>query len=122
MVHLTDALKEAIKADKTIVTDYIHPHSLNSGTPIDKILPPKLGGEFPIDDAVKEGTRSFYHVIQCRAAACEEPPALIQIAFPIPGTTLKTAYHYGSSLWGLTAKLVAELPDGTQRPYFLKVG
>lgn len=40
---------------------------------------------------------------------------------PILGTKLKTAYHYGSSLWGLTAKLVTELPDGKIRSYFMKV-
>lgn len=59
MAQIMDAIREAIGADKTIVTDYIHPHSLNNGTPIDKILPPKIGGEFPVDDAVKEGALSF---------------------------------------------------------------
>ena len=59
MERITDAIREAISADKTIVTDYIHPHSLNNGTPMDKILPPKIGGEFPVDDAVKEGAVFF---------------------------------------------------------------
>jgi hypothetical protein len=42
-------------------------------------------------------------------------------ALPIPGTKLKAAYRYGSSLWGLAAKLITELPDGSQRNYFMKV-
>lgn len=42
-------------------------------------------------------------------------------ALPVPDTKLLTAYHYGSSMWGLTAKLVTELPEGVKRNYMLKV-
>jgi hypothetical protein len=49
-------LREAMAADKTIVTDYIHPHSLNDGIPTTNILPPKVGGVFSVDDAVLEGS------------------------------------------------------------------
>lgn len=62
MTKITDAIKEAIRADETIVTDYIHPHSLNNGIPTDIILPPKIGGEFLVDDAVKEGRELFFTV------------------------------------------------------------
>jgi hypothetical protein len=56
MAQVPDTLKDLIAKDKTIVTDYIHPHSLNSGIQIEEITPPKLGGEFPVDEAVLEGT------------------------------------------------------------------
>ncbi len=56
MAQVMGAAKEAAGADKSIVTDYVHPHSLNNGIPTEKILPPKVGGEFPVDDAVKDGT------------------------------------------------------------------
>lgn len=55
VTHNSDALSEATRSDKTIVTDYIHPHSLNNGIPTVNILPPKVGGEFEVDDAVLEG-------------------------------------------------------------------
>lgn len=55
-VAISDELREQIKADSTIVTGYIHPHSLNVGVPTAKILPPKVGGEFPLDENTKAGT------------------------------------------------------------------
>lgn len=33
MTEAMDSLREEISKDKTIVTDYIHPHSLNNGVP-----------------------------------------------------------------------------------------
>lgn len=53
------AAKEAVGADQTIITNYVHPHSLSTGVPTEKILRPKVGGEFPVDDSVKEGTLSL---------------------------------------------------------------
>lgn len=52
--------------DPTIVTDYVHPHSKNAGQQVDLILPPKVGGEFPVDENVITGTRSpryFRHLL-----------------------------------------------------------
>ena len=62
MTRITNAVKEAIRADENIVTDYVHPHSLNSGIPSDSIPPPKIGGEFLVDDAVREGRGLFFTV------------------------------------------------------------
>lgn len=42
-------------------------------------------------------------------------------AFPSPGTKLESAHEYGSSMWAHTVKLNAKLPDGSMKPYFLKV-
>ncbi|KAJ8131555.1 hypothetical protein O1611_g2072 [Lasiodiplodia mahajangana] len=42
-------------------------------------------------------------------------------ALPIPEIVNVSARHYGRSLWGETAKIVAELPDGSAESYFLKV-
>jgi hypothetical protein len=68
IAHISESLKEAIKADPTIVTDYIHPHSLNVGVPTEKILPPKVGGEFPVDETVIAGR--IPNVEQC---TCQLP-------------------------------------------------
>lgn len=62
MTKIADTSEEAIRADETIVTDYVHPHSLNNGIPTDIILPPKIGSEFLVDDAVKEGKEFFVTV------------------------------------------------------------
>lgn len=59
MALVSTALQQEISEDKTIVTDYIHPHSLNNGIPTAQIPTPKLGGDFPIDDAVRKGTLSI---------------------------------------------------------------
>lgn len=48
-----------IKTDGAIVSDYVHPHSVNSGLPTEEIKPPKVGNELEVDDAVLEG-RSRY--------------------------------------------------------------
>ena len=97
---MADTSQEALKAlrqgDKNIVTDYVHPHSLGGGAPSADIPPPQVRGEFKVDKAVLD-------------------------AFPIAGTKLIAAHHYGSSLWGFTAKLLTELPDGSSRLYFHKV-
>ena len=79
---------------------------------MEKILPPKVGGEFPVDENIIAGMRESYLLVILM---------LISSALPIPGTKLLTAYHYGSSMWGLTAKLVTELPEGVKRNYMLKV-
>ena len=41
--------------DPSIVTNYVHPHSKNAGLPAEKVLPPKVGGEFSVDDNVIAG-------------------------------------------------------------------
>lgn len=56
MVQISEALRQAMAADKAIVTNYVHPHSLNSDTPVDPILRPKVGVDFNVDDAVLEGS------------------------------------------------------------------
>ena len=46
---------DAIKTDGAIITDYVHPHSINSGLPTEEIEPPKVGNELKVDNAVLEG-------------------------------------------------------------------
>jgi len=65
--------------------------------PTQPIPKPQLGGSFKVDAAVIE-------------------------AFPVTGSSLVFARSYGMSLWGETAQLTAELPDGNKEVYFLKVG
>ncbi len=103
MVHVSEAPREEISKNKAII--------LNS-TPAKVILPPKVEGEFVMDDAVLERTLDSLKEKQC-------PP--IATALLIRGTELETACHYGSSLWGPTAKLVTQLPHGTTRLDFSKV-
>jgi protein-ribulosamine 3-kinase len=91
-----ESLKVLMQEDKSIVTDYVHPHSLGGGAPTTDIPLPQVRGEFKVDTAVLS-------------------------AFPIAGTKLIAAHHYGSSLWGITAKLLTKLPDGSSKPYFHKV-
>ncbi|KAI0107808.1 Fructosamine kinase-domain-containing protein [Nemania sp. FL0031] len=96
MASISGPSKHEMPRDDTIVTDYIHPHSLNTGVPTEEIKPPRTGQEVLVDKAVLE-------------------------ALNIPGAKLQEARQYGSSLWGRTAKLTVQLPDGTIKPYFLKV-
>ncbi|KAI8949376.1 Fructosamine kinase-domain-containing protein [Xylaria longipes] len=41
-------------------------------------------------------------------------------ALPVPGTIVISAHNYGMSLWGQTARIVAEVPGGARKNYFLK--
>jgi protein-ribulosamine 3-kinase len=121
MAVVASSLKKEILEDKTIVTDYIHPHSLNNGIPTAQISNPKLGGDFSVDDAVLKGNDSMKAAWEIHVWIALLTKGLTEIALPIPGTRLTKAYRYGSSLWGLTAKLVTQLPDGSAKSYFLKV-
>lgn len=47
--------QDKIKTDRAIVTDYVHPHSVNSGLPTEEIVAPKIGNELMVDEAVLEG-------------------------------------------------------------------
>ncbi|KAL8826747.1 MAG: hypothetical protein Q9170_007285 [Blastenia crenularia] len=60
------------------------------------IPPPKIGGNFALDDCVID-------------------------TLPVLNTTIVAARNYGMSLWGRTAKISTELPTGELRDYFLKV-
>ncbi|KAL8648353.1 MAG: hypothetical protein Q9226_006029 [Calogaya cf. arnoldii] len=60
------------------------------------IAPPRLGSGFEVDPTVLK-------------------------SLPIPETEIVTAFNYGMSLWGHTAKLVCRLPTGERVNYFLKV-
>ncbi|KAL9632316.1 MAG: hypothetical protein Q9204_003846 [Flavoplaca sp. TL-2023a] len=42
-------------------------------------------------------------------------------SFPVEGTTFVQALSYQESLWGKTAKVIVQLPDGDIQSYFLKV-
>jgi hypothetical protein len=55
MAQVSSALRDEISRDPTIINDYIHPHSLNNGIPTEEIPAPKIGGEFPVDEAVLQG-------------------------------------------------------------------
>ena len=66
------------------------------GVPTEPILPPQPSGAYTVDDAVKT-------------------------AFPVIGTKILRAQHYGTSLWGRTAKIRVELPSGERDTYFLKL-
>ncbi|KAK3376113.1 Fructosamine kinase-domain-containing protein [Lasiosphaeria ovina] len=63
--------------------------------PTEPVPKPQLGAAFELDDAVLA-------------------------ALPTPGSKLVAARHYARSLWGQTAKVTTELPDGTTEHYFLK--
>ncbi|KAK2787219.1 hypothetical protein FQN52_007308 [Onygenales sp. PD_12] len=77
-------------------TDHPHVNRPNNVMPEEAIKPPRTFGNFPLDEAVLE-------------------------KLPIPGTRVISSRAYGMSLWGRCAKIVAELPDGTTKKYFLKV-
>lgn len=56
--NISESLRAAMQADEAIITDYIHPHSLNNGMPTKDIPPPKVGGEYAVDEAVLEGSQA----------------------------------------------------------------
>lgn len=64
--------------------------------PTKPIAPPQPSGSYTVNDQVKA-------------------------SFPVPGTKVIRAQHYGESLWGKTAKIRVELPSGERDTYFLKV-
>ncbi|EPE34169.1 hypothetical protein GLAREA_07182 [Glarea lozoyensis ATCC 20868] len=76
-------------------TDHPHVNRANNTAPDEDIKPPRTYGSFALEDAVIE-------------------------KLPIPGTKIISSYAYGTSLWGRCAKIVAELPDGQTKNYFLK--
>ncbi|KAI1259687.1 Fructosamine kinase-domain-containing protein [Xylariaceae sp. FL1019] len=85
-----------------MAADISHPvHVLDVGrhggetAPIDAVPKPQLGSSFRLNPAVVD-------------------------ALPVPGTTVVSARNYGMSLWGQTAQVIAELPDGKRQAYFLK--
>ena len=41
--------------DGKVISDYVHPHSVNAGIPTEAIKPPSLGKNFEVDEAVLEG-------------------------------------------------------------------
>lgn len=58
-----NALDLDVKTDGLVISDYVHPHSMNAGLPVEDIKPPKVGKEFEVDEAVFEG-KSSLHVDQ----------------------------------------------------------
>lgn len=44
-----------INTDGNIISDYVHPHAVNAGIPVEEIRPPTVGKEFEVDDMVLEG-------------------------------------------------------------------
>ena len=50
--------QDEIKTDGAIVSDYVHPHSVNAGLPNEEIQPPQVGKELLVDEAVLDGSLS----------------------------------------------------------------
>ena len=44
-----------INTDGNVISDYVHPHAVNAGIPVEEIRPPTVGKEFEVDDMVREG-------------------------------------------------------------------
>lgn len=72
----------------------------------------QLDGEFPVDEAMIEGTicprivRSLF--------------LTLTIALPA-GINFVSAEPYGNSAWTITGKVFTTLPDGSEKLFFLKV-
>lgn len=94
------------------------PSDMASGgvtAPTENISPPTIGGNYDLDDAIVAG-----QLIWTESA---DPPINRPLfaALPIPDTQVLSAHCYGGSLWGRTAKIMTQLPDGEKKTYFLKV-
>lgn len=74
----------------------------------------QLDGEFPIDEAVIEGDDllTFTQLLQHTLTST--------VALP-KGTTFLSVENFGTSAWTVTGRVMALEPDGTEKPYFLKV-
>ena len=44
-----------INTDGNVISDYVHPHAVNAGIPVEEIRPPTVGNEFEVDEMVREG-------------------------------------------------------------------
>ncbi|KAI6269973.1 hypothetical protein MCOR27_007739 [Pyricularia oryzae] len=73
----------------------INPAQSQEVTPTGPIPPPEITDTIEIDENVVK-------------------------AFPDKGAKVLGAVGYGKSLWGITARIEVELPDGRKRKYFMK--
>lgn len=48
-----------INSDGLVISNYVHPHSVNAGIPVEEIKPPSVGKEFELDEAVLDGKLPF---------------------------------------------------------------
>ncbi|KAK4202422.1 Fructosamine kinase-domain-containing protein [Triangularia verruculosa] len=85
-------------------------------TPSDPILLPITQGGVEVDRNVIKGVPIHDYTPHGKLADIR-----LDVALPIPGSTLLHSQQLGESLWGETAKLTVKLPDGTSKDYFLKV-
>ncbi|WEW55099.1 hypothetical protein PRK78_000527 [Emydomyces testavorans] len=98
-------------AKNTIFKDDFGEHTLDvdrhggEQAPAVPVPKPEVRGNFQLDDAVVDGEADY----------------LKHEALPIAGTKVASAYNYGMSLWGQTAKIYTVLPTGERKEYFLKV-
>ena len=77
---------------------------------------PHLGGTFELDGSVVKGKPTWRPPFARAVAEKRNSTAL-----PVPATEVISAFTYGRSLWGSTAKVICRLPNGSQVNYFLKV-
>lgn len=59
IAKMTNEAQEGIdiNTDGNVISDYVHPHAVNAGIPVEEIRPPTGGKEFEVDDLVLEGKR-----------------------------------------------------------------
>lgn len=43
------------RTDGLVISDYVHPHAVNAGVPVEEIKPPLVGKNFEVDEAVIDG-------------------------------------------------------------------
>lgn len=74
----------------------------------------QLDGVFPMDEAVIEGDD--------RLMTTQLPRHVLTSIVALPqGTTFLSVENFGTSAWTVTGRVMAMEPDGTEKPYFLKV-
>ena len=54
-----------LEVNGAVVTNYIHPHSVNAGIPDVDIPPPMVHGELDVDEAVLEGEFPVSFALTC---------------------------------------------------------
>ena len=127
-----------IQMAESSIPDHVIDIDRHGGTEVlaGPIPPPKIGGNCTLDENVVKG-KSVIPLVECPfqfellssvvgfsmmdSTELMFLNSLRCLALPVPGSVVLAARNYGMSLWGRTAKISTELPDGKRKDYFLKV-
>ncbi|KAL9012618.1 MAG: hypothetical protein Q9173_002635 [Seirophora scorigena] len=106
-----------IETDGLVISDYVHPHSVHAGVPIEEIEPPPVGKDFEVDEAVLDDPHCGIIPFDSPGEQmCQGELESLKAMYAVVPTFIPEVYKWGHLKSGPAYFVLAEFRQVGQQP------